>query len=357
MVVAKPAQPIIELPEAAIEKDIDKEIPAVEVEELQKAEVVEDDISSASEVNDTDPPEAAEATDEISTTFKKLFDYDAPNTKEEVMVLMDQLDDDISKMETKIADGVAHSSPVQGTKGEENIIARILEENRSKRKRTKRPRTYTFDDIVELSITLETAPAFRPQLNAYLFQKRIQENEQVNQLRETFNTLETAWNTKITKWENQQMKKKSGKSGLVGSSSRGRITVEEYPACNFDPRTPLTPYLSEDYLSKWQDYAAEVPDMELSTPQYQDENAMWTGETKERFEEKWTSQEEAIFLKRYLEHPKEFGKIANGLPNRTTSDAVLYYYTHKKVNCVLINCSVSLTLGIDEELQAGIAIA
>ncbi|ORY32534.1 hypothetical protein BCR39DRAFT_375919 [Naematelia encephala] len=44
----------------------------------------------------------------------------------------------------------------------------------------------------------------------------------------------------------------------------------------------------------------------------------------------WTSEERATFLKRYLANPKQFGKIAEGLADKTASDCVLYYYRTKK---------------------------
>ncbi|KAG0349261.1 hypothetical protein BG004_000041 [Podila humilis] len=44
----------------------------------------------------------------------------------------------------------------------------------------------------------------------------------------------------------------------------------------------------------------------------------------------WTEGEREIFTKRYLNHPKQFGKIAQGLENKTASQCVLFYYREKK---------------------------
>jgi hypothetical protein len=44
----------------------------------------------------------------------------------------------------------------------------------------------------------------------------------------------------------------------------------------------------------------------------------------------WTQEEEDIFKRRYLNHPKQFGKIADGIPSKTAGDCVLYYYRTKK---------------------------
>lgn len=44
----------------------------------------------------------------------------------------------------------------------------------------------------------------------------------------------------------------------------------------------------------------------------------------------WTPAEEKIVLEQYAANPKQFGKIAEALPNKTARDCVLYYYLHKK---------------------------
>ena len=44
----------------------------------------------------------------------------------------------------------------------------------------------------------------------------------------------------------------------------------------------------------------------------------------------WTDEERATFQRRYLNYPKQFGKIAETIPNKTASDCVLYYYRTKK---------------------------
>ncbi|KAF9984567.1 hypothetical protein BGZ65_000133 [Modicella reniformis] len=44
----------------------------------------------------------------------------------------------------------------------------------------------------------------------------------------------------------------------------------------------------------------------------------------------WTEEERDIFIKRYLNYPKQFGKIAAGIENKTASQCVLFYYREKK---------------------------
>ncbi|KAJ7064912.1 hypothetical protein C8F01DRAFT_780645 [Mycena amicta] len=44
----------------------------------------------------------------------------------------------------------------------------------------------------------------------------------------------------------------------------------------------------------------------------------------------WTEQEKERFLDAYAKNPKQFGLIADQLPNKTASQCVDYYYLHKK---------------------------
>ena len=44
----------------------------------------------------------------------------------------------------------------------------------------------------------------------------------------------------------------------------------------------------------------------------------------------WTDDEKQVFLDKFAEYPKQFGFIAESLPNKTVSQCVDYYYMHKK---------------------------
>ncbi|KAG6854094.1 hypothetical protein C0991_010508 [Blastosporella zonata] len=44
----------------------------------------------------------------------------------------------------------------------------------------------------------------------------------------------------------------------------------------------------------------------------------------------WTESEKEIFLDKFAAHPKQFGMIAEHLPNKTAAQCVDYYYLHKK---------------------------
>ncbi|KAJ9087971.1 DNA-binding protein snt1 [Entomophthora muscae] len=58
----------------------------------------------------------------------------------------------------------------------------------------------------------------------------------------------------------------------------------------------------------------------------------------------WTKQEEALFVEAYLQHPKQFGKIAQALPKKTPSQCVLFYYRSKK--------SIDLKAQLDKKRKA-----
>ncbi|GAO46331.1 hypothetical protein G7K_0563-t1 [Saitoella complicata NRRL Y-17804] len=44
----------------------------------------------------------------------------------------------------------------------------------------------------------------------------------------------------------------------------------------------------------------------------------------------WTDEEHALFCQRYIQFPKQFGKIAEGIPEKTAQQCVLHYYLTKK---------------------------
>lgn len=44
----------------------------------------------------------------------------------------------------------------------------------------------------------------------------------------------------------------------------------------------------------------------------------------------WTEEEKHVFLKAYAAYPKQFGIIAESLPNKTAAQCVVFYYLHKK---------------------------
>ncbi|WVR07248.1 hypothetical protein IAU60_004289 [Kwoniella sp. DSM 27419] len=84
--------------------------------------------------------------------------------------------------------------------------------------------------------------------------------------------------------------------------------------------------------------SAVVPDM-LPRPErklrYDDDNDLITDplafyDYQGNAEPIWTPEERTIFVRRYMAYPKQFGRIADGISNKSASDCVLYYYRTKK---------------------------
>lgn len=53
-------------------------------------------------------------------------------------------------------------------------------------------------------------------------------------------------------------------------------------------------------------------------------------EKKQRLINPWTDMEKCIFFDRFLQHPKDFRKIASFLKNKTTHDCISFYYDSKQ---------------------------
>ncbi|WVO16371.1 hypothetical protein L204_104046 [Cryptococcus depauperatus] len=84
--------------------------------------------------------------------------------------------------------------------------------------------------------------------------------------------------------------------------------------------------------------AAVIPDMILGEERnlyFHDDNDLVTDplsfyDNHGVAEPIWTTEERATFVRRYLAYPKQFGRIAEGIPNKSAGDCVLYYYRTKK---------------------------
>ncbi|CAL1699223.1 unnamed protein product [Somion occarium] len=59
----------------------------------------------------------------------------------------------------------------------------------------------------------------------------------------------------------------------------------------------------------------------------------------------WTEEEKKIFLEKYAQYPKQFGIIADFLPDKTPAQCVTYYYLHKKKHIDFRKVVSSYTVG------------
>ena len=84
---------------------------------------------------------------------------------------------------------------------------------------------------------------------------------------------------------------------------------------------------------------AKIPDMisvtEGSVPYLFDDTNNIVDDPSEFYgassgQDYWTEEERDVFLNEFAAHPKQFGLIAQRLPNKTAAQCVTYYYLHKK---------------------------
>ncbi|WFD28081.1 DNA-binding protein snt1 [Malassezia nana] len=80
--------------------------------------------------------------------------------------------------------------------------------------------------------------------------------------------------------------------------------------------------------------SATVPDMDLREPLVFDNDNGYVADPVhfyfDRFDpDVWSEEEKAIFARRYVLYPKQFGRIAEKLPHKTAKQCVAFYYLHK----------------------------
>ena len=110
-------------------------------------------------------------------------------------------------------------------------------------------------------------------------------------------------------------------------------SVDEWPP-EFQFSTPRP-----TELSQVQPYCApDVIQYKLQEEQecylYYDENMLVEDPVKEHEQYKrrltWTDDEKKIFYEKYALHPREFKKIANALPGKSTKDVIEFYFLNRK---------------------------
>lgn len=130
----------------------------------------------------------------------------------------------------------------------------------------------------------------------------------------------------------------------MNSGSRSRRKGKNFDRFSlFQDRMRKFYFLSEDVDNTHSEYKyftsmANPPAMKLDVEieknfQFKDENALVTdvalAERERKMLNQWTNEEKTIFIKKYLAFPKQFGKIAQYLDNKTVPDVVEFYFTHK----------------------------
>lgn len=80
--------------------------------------------------------------------------------------------------------------------------------------------------------------------------------------------------------------------------------------------------------------SATVPDMDLREPRVLDNDNGYVADPVRFYfhsfdPDVWSEEEKAIFARRYVLYPKQFGRIAEKLPHKTAKQCVAFYYLHK----------------------------
>lgn len=183
----------------------------------------------------------------------------------------------------------------------------------------------------------------RPSLVNFVSQRRMLVDDKIRHLREDYVNTQEKWKShchklneqtkpSILKGETLPIGRTTRRTANLGDTVRSDLEMEQILASleNSDLSDPH--YLSQHNL-------ATIPDMisvkngkvdylfddtchrvENPTEYYAPETGIHD----------WTEEEKKIFLDKYAAYPKQFGIIANCLPNKTSSQCVDYYYLHKK---------------------------
>ena len=247
---------------------------------------------------------------------------------------------------------------------EVNLVHRILKENRAKAKKasslaqlkvmpaTTKPHAPVYtkpSDLPFYQENLDNHELIRSQLIKQIRDREERILEKTLQLSMEFDTMYRTWQEHLSKWEANQRKKQDkliGKQGLQNFKKRMMIAhqTEEQPLNHlamgdYDPTILPFTYLFPHEDFRFLKTLAKVPDMIMDDRQrteikYVDNNRVFEDSLQSIRNRNnlnpWTFAEKEIYLQRFIEFPKQFGKIAAYLPNKTAQDCVLFYYLNKK---------------------------
>ncbi|KAF9234267.1 hypothetical protein BU15DRAFT_52806 [Melanogaster broomeanus] len=121
-------------------------------------------------------------------------------------------------------------------------------------------------------------------------------------------------------------------TAVMGDAVRSDLEMEQIIASLGVEELTDPNYLSINNVAK-------IPDMisvtEGSVPYLFDDTNNIVDDPTEFYnassgQDHWTEEERNTFLNEFAAHPKQFGLIAERLPNKTAAQCVMYYYLHKK---------------------------
>jgi hypothetical protein len=195
----------------------------------------------------------------------------------------------------------------------------------------------------QLEDRVESFNQLRPSLVEFITQRQTFIHDKFRKLRQEYAHLQDQWNThchilneqskpSILEGETMPIGRTTRRSANLGDVVRSDLEMDQILASleNNDATDP-------NHLSQWN--LATIPEMISVTNGRVD---YLFDDTSHRIEDPaeyyglftgiddWTAEEKEIFLDKYAAYPKQFGIIAESLPNKTSSQCVDYYYLHKK---------------------------
>ena len=183
----------------------------------------------------------------------------------------------------------------------------------------------------------------RPSIVMYLEQRQALVSNKVARLREEYLSLHENWVAHCTALNEQQKTLASEHEMQHGGRTTRRSTaITDAVRSDFEMEQIIASLGNDDatdpnHLSMRN--LAKVPDM-ISVVNGKvdylfDDTADRVENPSEYFASdtgigEWTEAEKKIYLDKFAAHPKQFGVIAEALPNKTAGQCVDYYYLHKK---------------------------
>ena len=183
----------------------------------------------------------------------------------------------------------------------------------------------------------------RPSIVMYLEQRQALVSNKIARLREEYLSLHENWVAHCTALNEQQKTLASEHEMQHGGRTTRRSTaITDAVRSDFEMEQIIASLGNDDatdpnHLSMRN--LAKVPDM-ISVVNGKvdylfDDTADRVENPSEYFAPdagigEWTEAEKKIYLDKFAAHPKQFGVIADALPNKTTGQCVDYYYLHKK---------------------------
>ncbi|KXN90299.1 Nuclear receptor corepressor 1 [Leucoagaricus sp. SymC.cos] len=183
----------------------------------------------------------------------------------------------------------------------------------------------------------------KPSLVEFFSRRQALINDKIQQLKQDYVQLQEKWQ-RHCRLLNEQAKPSllEGESMPIGRTTRRTANLGDAVRSDLEMEQILASLENNDamdphYLS--QHNLATIPDM-ISVKNGQIDYLY--DDTSHRVENPvdyyaphtgihdWTEEEKKVFLDKYAAYPKQFGIIADYLPNKTSSQCVDYYYLHKK---------------------------